>query len=86
MRIFKNVPNGSQSIEYTKDGYSSDTCLVTIPPDEIPVVNSKIIFMAEKPDVKITSMEVSFATDKLIVKGKLPKVYCTMAVLRKNFT
>ena len=86
MRIFNNVPIGSQSIEYTKDGYSSDTCLKTITQDEISVVNSKIIFMAEKPDVKITSMGISVATDKLILKEKLSKVYCTMAVLRKNFT
>jgi hypothetical protein len=86
LRIFNNVPIGSQSIEYTKDGYSSDTCLKTITQDEISVVNSKIIFMAEKPDVKITSMGISVATDKLILKEKLSKVYCTMAVLRKNFT
>ena len=68
------------------DGYSSDTCLITITPDEIPVFNSKIIFMAEKPDVKITSMEISLASEKLILKEKLSKFYCTMAVLRKDFT
>ncbi len=42
--------------------------------------------MAEKPDVKITSMEISLASDKLILKEKLSKFYCTMAVLRKDFT
>ena len=70
-----NVPIGTHNIEYTKDGYSTDTCLIAITPGEIPVFNSRIIFLAEKPDVKITSMEISIVNDKLILKGKLSQSY-----------
>jgi len=73
LRIFNNVHIGNQSIEYTKDGYSPYTCLITITPGEIPVFNSRIIFLAEKSDVKITSMEISFAKDKLIQKESCRK-------------
>lgn len=70
-----NVPIGTHSIEYTKAGYPSDSCLITITPGEIPVFNSRLIFLAEKPTVKITSMEISIAKDKLILKGHLSQDY-----------
>ncbi len=66
-----NVPIGTCSIEYTKDGYSSDTCLITVTPGVIPVFNSRSNFLSEKPDVKITSMEISIVNEKVIFKGKL---------------
>lgn len=70
-----NVPIGTHSIKYTKDGYSSDSCLITITPGGIPVFNSKSIFLSEKPDVKITSLGISIVKDKLILKGTLSQTY-----------
>ena len=70
-----NVPIGTHTIEYEKDGYPYDTCLLTITPGEIPVFNSRLIFLAEKPDVKITGMEISIVNDKLILKGSLSQSF-----------
>jgi hypothetical protein len=70
-----NVLIGTHTIEFKKDGYPFDTCLLTITPGEIPVFNSRLIFLAEKPDVKITGLEISTATDKLILKGNLSQSY-----------
>jgi len=70
-----NVPIGTHTIEYKKDGYPFDTCILTITPGEIPVFNSRLIFLAEKPDVKITGLEISTTNDKLRLKGSLSQSY-----------
>lgn len=70
-----NIPIGTHTLEFTKNGYASDSCRLTITPGEIPVFNPKMIFLAEKPDVKITSLDISVTENKIILKGTLSQTY-----------
>lgn len=70
-----NIPIGTHILEFTKNGYASDSCRLTITPGEIPVFNPTMIFLAEKPDVKITGLDISVVKDKIILKGTLSQSY-----------
>jgi len=76
-----NVPIGIHTMAYSKEGYSSDICTLTITPGDIPVNNPDLVFLSEKPNVKITSMDISVGDEKLIIKGTLSESY-TIALFR----
>jgi hypothetical protein len=70
-----NIPIGTHTLKFTKPGYASDSCRLAITPGKIPVFNPKMVFLSEKPDVKITGMDISFVKDKIILKGTLSQSY-----------
>lgn len=70
-----NIPIGNHILKFTKGGYASDSCRLKITPGEIPVFNPTTIFLAEKPDVKISSMDISVVNDTIILNGTLSQSY-----------